>query len=229
MLKAAVGDSLSVGTQIDSTYNQLLRDKQVVLAGDYDYNFLVQRWNVTVNPGNRYLSYPTTTIDGSTANINFDRPLKLFRSWTNHWVEVLNGAGEVDEFNYLNPDTNLPAWPQQALDPVQKWQMHDQTQFEIWPIPVTVQTLRFVGQRTLKPLVGDTDTADLDDELLILSVAVDRLIKQKGADAQAKLATYSMRLRTLRACYPQREREVVLGGRMKDARVRRLIPIITIR
>jgi len=230
MLKAAVGDSLSVGTQSDALYNQLLHDKQDNLAGDYDFNFLVQRWNITANPGDRYLTYPTTTIDGTTNTvINFDRPVKLYRSWTNHWVEVLNGAEEDEEYNYLNPDTNLSGWPQQALDPVQKWQMHDQTKFEIWPIPVTAQILRFVGQRVVGALSADGDKADLDDALITLAVAVDLLIKRKDASAQARLAEVQSQFRVLRASYPQRQREVILGGRMRDVRVRRLIPIITIK
>lgn len=229
MLKAAVGDSLTVGSQLDATYKQLLADKQQWLAGEFDFSFLVQRWNVAATAGTRYYNFPTTTVSGLTStNISFNRPVKLFVTWTNHWIEVLYGASETTEFNYLNPDTNLGNWAQQALDPVQRWQEVDQLRFEVWPIPVTAQTLRFVGQRQLSALSANSDTADLDDQYLVLSLAVDILSKRESKDAQIKLSYCQERLRMLKATNPVRNRQVVLGGqRMSRAQFRR-VPIIAV-
>ncbi len=228
MLKSYVGDSLSIGTQSDALYKQRLSDKQQWLAGEYDFPFLKDKWDVAIAGGTRYYPIPTTTIDGSVnINIEFERQVNAFVSWTNYWQVVQYGIDEMTEFNYLQSDT-LPNWPAKPNDPIQRWQFNGESQFEVWPIPVTVQTFRFVGQRVLSPLVADTDTADLDDQFLTLSLAVDLLLKKKSADAQAFLASAQQRLQAIRANYPCRDREVILGGRMKDRTWRRRVPIITI-
>lgn len=231
-LKACLGDSLTVGTQSDSLYKQLLSDKQQWLVGEFDFPFLKCRWNKNVVAGDRYLTFPTTDITGATVSLKLERPLKAYTFWTAVWMELEYGIDEIDEMNSLNPDTNLPNRAQQPLDPIKRWQWSgaDSTKFEIWPIPVTAQIVRFVGQRELAALSADTDKAELDDQLIVLSLAVDLLSKRKSADAQARLSEAAMRLRVLRASYATRSREVVLGGgRMQDSRQqRRAIPIVTI-
>lgn len=229
MLKAAVGDSLTIGTQVDSLYQQRLSDKQQWLAGEYDFPFLKDRWDVAIGANDRFLPFPTTTADGSTEiNIAFERPVNVFVNWTNNWQKVDYGIDELTEFNNLNSDSNQPGWARQPNDPVQRWQFNGESQFEIWPIPVTQQTIRFVGQRVLSPLVTPTDTADLDDQFLITSLAVDLLLKKKSADAQSLLASAQQRFNALRACYPCRTRQVVLGGQLKDRMWRRRVPIVTV-
>lgn len=229
MLKAAVGDSLTIGTQADSLYQQRLSDKQQWLAGEYDFPFLKDRWDVPVTTNDRFKAFPTTTVDG-TANvvIAFERPVNVFVNWTNNWQEVKYGIDELTEFNNLNSDNNQPGWARQPNDPVQRWEFNGESQFEIWPIPVTRQTIRFVGQRALSALVAPTDTADLDDQFLITSLAVDLLLKKKSADAQALLASAQQRFNALRACYPCRTRQIVLGGQLKDRMWRRRVPIVTV-
>lgn len=229
MLKAAVGDSLTIGLQANALYQQLLSDKQQWLAGEFDFPFLKDRWDVPVGPLGRWFPFPTTTIDGTTGiQIEFERPVKVYVNWTANWEEVEYGIDEITENNNLNPDATIPNWALQQNDPVQRWQFNGESQFEIWPIPATLQTIRFVGQRVLNPLVAPTDTADLDDQFLTLSVAVDLLLRKKGADAQSKLSSAQQRLRSLRAIYPCRQREIILGGQIRDRSWRRRVPIITI-
>lgn len=229
MLKAAVGDSLTIGTQSDALYKQRLSDKQQWLAGEYDFPFLKDRWDVLISAGNRYLDFPTVTNDGTTGiNISFERPVVVRVNWTNNWQEVRYGIDELTEFNNLNSDTTQPGWAQQSNDPIQRWQFNGENQFEIWPIPATRSTIRFVGQRVLGPLVAPTDTADLDDQFLVYSLAVELLLKKKSADAQSLLASAQQRFNALRAVYPSRTRQIVLGGQLKDRMWRRRVPIVTI-
>lgn len=228
MLKAAVGDSLTIGTQSDTLYKQRLSDKQQWLAGEYDFPFLKDRWDVLISAGDRYLTFPTVTNAGNTFAISFERPVNVFVNWTNNWQEVRYGIDELTEYNNLNSDSNQPGWAQQVNDPIQRWEFNAELSFEIWPIPATRSTLRFVGQRALSPLVDPTDTADLDDQFLVYSLAVDLLLKKKSADAQSLLAAAQQRFNALRAVYPSRTRQIILGGQLKDRMWRRRVPIVTV-
>lgn len=229
MLKASVGDSLSVGTQQDALYKQLLSDKQKWLAGEFSFPFLKTRWNVTMVAGTRFYSFPTTT-DVGTANISidFERPYKAYVSWTNQWLPVEYGTDEED-FNYLTPET-IGGWSQQPMDPVQRWRETSTGSFEVWPVPTSTQIFRFVGQRILGALVATSDTADLDDQFLVLSVAVDVLSKRGGKDVQAKVAVMSARLRAIRQSYSVRGRDVTIRGAVlaRSGRLRRIVPVIAV-
>lgn len=86
------------------------------------------------------------------------------------------------------------------------------TVMEIWPLPVSQQKLRFTGQRVLNPLVALTDTADLDDMLLVLYVAAELLQRRKSADAGTKLQAAQAQLVAVRSNYPRRYQTVNLGG-----------------
>jgi hypothetical protein len=87
------------------------------------------------------------------------------------------------------------------------------TIFEVWPVPALAQTLRFTGQRPVRALSADTDNADLDDVLLVLSVAFDRLmLLKRDAAAQTMAQRAQERFRALRAVYPTRTRDVIVGG-----------------
>lgn len=227
MLRAAVGDSLSIGTQANPTYNQLLADKQQWLAGVFDFPYFKRRWTITINPRANFYNFPTTSDLGETnTTIDFNRPWTAFINWVSRWQEVRYGIDEITEYNDLNSDTNIPVFPQQANDPIQRWQFAGVTQFEVWPVPVTQQFFRFVGQKNLARLTQDTDTAELDDEFLVYSVAVDILSRKKSADAQARLAQAQERIRSFRAVYPVRTKEIIVGGRMKDTKWKRLVPVI---
>lgn len=227
MLKAAIGDSLVVGTQADATYRQLLADKQQWLAGVYDFPMLKDRWDVTILPSQRFYDFPTTSIDGTAGiTIDFNRPWKAFVNWTNYWIPVDFGVDEIQEFNAMNPDTNNVVWPQVRNDPVRRWEFNGENQFQVWPVPVTQQVFRFVGQRNLDPLVVDTDTSDLDDEFLVYSVAVDILMRKKSADAQSRLSQAQERIRSFRAVLPTRTRDVCIGGNSFSKHWKKLVPVV---
>jgi flagellar motor protein MotB len=77
----------------------------------------------------------------------------------------------------------------------------------------------------LDALLVATDTADLDDELIVLSLAVELLSKRKSADAQLLLSVAQNRLAKLTASYPSRDETIVIGGHM-DRQYKKLVPII---
>ena len=68
-------------------------------------------------------------------------------------------------------------------------------QIEVWPIPANNGSsatkdgiVRLEGVKNLNPLSAKTDTADLDDQLIVLFAASELLTRQKSGDAQMKMA-----------------------------------------
>jgi hypothetical protein len=219
MLKAAVGRSTTVGTGDDVILYQLLSDKQKWLSCEYDWPFLEDRFDVAVPPLSRYLAFPTIDNEMVTSAMNLERPYKAEVFWNNLWSEVKYGIGST-EFNYLNSDQ-----PGQIQDPVQRWRWCEEGQFEIWPINSTGQALRFTGQRALDTLVAPTDTADLDDQLIVLAVAAELLARAKQKDAELKQQLFAERLTRIRASYPTRSRKVIFGRCNDNEERKRLVPI----
>lgn len=229
MLKAEVGDNGVGNTTRDAQLTTLLSNKQKWLAAEYDWPFLEHRWNLAVSPGNRYLSFPTVDEDPQTIAINFERPVRTDVYYNNKWQDVDYGVNN-DDFNYINSDGVNLTPPPEVLDPIQRWRFDDEGKCEIWPIPTVAQTLRFTGQRTLNPLATGSDTADLDDMLLVYFAAGEILTREKQADAPLKLQLAQERMRKIRAQYPQRERTYVLG-RQRDKKMRKeqtVVPLVVI-
>ncbi len=77
---------------------------------------------------------------------------------------------------------------------------------------MTQQTLRFTGSRALLPLVLPTDTADLDDMLLVFSVAAKKLTRSKQSDAPMMVQEAARRLQWTKQQYPTTDKRRVLGG-----------------
>ena len=74
--------------------------------------------------------------------------------------------------------------------------------FEVWPMPSTAQTIRFTGERQLQQLVNDTDTADIDDLLLVLQVAAGEAARRELADAPLLIGRAKQRFQQLQASQP---------------------------
>lgn len=217
MLKHHIGDSATVGTAQDAEYKRILSDKQMWLASEFDWPFLQKRFDVDAVPSQRYYLFP---------DINIERPFLVETKWSSRWQEVDYAIGS-EEYNYIDSDNG------QVLDPIQRFQLIqddslvqkliddgmvdgatplDSTLFEVWPLSSTQQALRFTGQRQLDTLVEVTDTADLDDEMLVLFCAADKLFRLKQADAQLKMQAAQQRMLKLRAVLPVREQTFCLGG-----------------
>jgi hypothetical protein len=221
MLQARLGEQATV-TSTKSRYYQLLSLKQQWLANEYDWPFLEDRFDLAVPSGSRYLSFPTIDNEGVTSAMNLERQFTVEVFWNNVWSELDYGIGS-EQFNYLNSDQ-----PGQIQDPIQNWRWSEEGQIEIWPINSTAQKIRFTGQRALDVLVNDTDTADLDDQLIMLFVAADMLTRSKAADAQSTMNQATERLRACRGGYPTKTKKVSFcgdGGKNNIDNRRRLVPI----
>jgi hypothetical protein len=235
-LKAELGKALdSTSTAEDTKLYQLIETGQQELADAYNWGFLKSRWDALLPPGTRFAVYPTTlSPQGGAVSVNatidFNRPCVMQVKWNNIWQPVVYGIDEQPEFNYLDSDRN------QVLDPVQRWQMSDETQFEVWPMPATTAQVRFTQNRSLTTLQTGTTTPptfnpaallDLDDVLVVLQVAINLAAFEKKNNLQALAARFKTRLSLLLGNNPTRTETITVGrGMPMDRRAIRLVPMV---
>lgn len=213
MLKAEIGDYAGTNTSRDAELSQLLSNKQLQLKEEFRWSFLIRRWNSAVAANQQFVQFPTVDADfGETALIDTDQLESVEVKWNSVYFDVEYGIGE-EEYNAL--DFSLG----QQTDPIQRWreasnivEASQPNKFEVWPVPVTPQVMRFTGERQLLPLAVANDTADLDDMLVVLGVAADKLARSKQADAQLKLQAFGRRLRQLGVHNQTRRKCRILGG-----------------
>lgn len=158
---------------------KLLQRTQERLWEDFRWPHLRVERQVPVQAGQRYYAPPADMIID-----NIER-LELFTD--GHWCQLLPGIGGP-EYSCWNSDLGERAWPPR------KWDIHEGEEIEIWPISdKNAETdtrdgyLKFTGIRDLRPLVADTDRADLDDRMLVLFAAAEILAGSGAKDAQLKL------------------------------------------
>lgn len=235
MLKVELGYNATPGTAVgdDLPLAALIAEKQRWLADTYDWPFMEHRWDVAVGNSARYVPFPTLNDQGNTIAINFERPVKLETFWSANWDEVIYGIGS-EEFNYRDSDQVPP----DLLDPVQRWRFNDETQFEIWPMPASAQKLRFTGQRVPNPLLSFqpspngpacitalwANTVDLDDQMVMLFAAAEKLQLMEKANAQSVLQRANARMTYIRQSYPRREMNCSFQGG-KRQQYNKIIPV----
>ena len=73
-------------------------------------------------------------------------------------------------------------------------------------------SVRVHGIKNLSQFTGEADTADLDDQLIVLYAAAEILARQKQADAQNKIAQAQAHYARLKARMAKTETFVIGGG-----------------
>lgn len=207
MLKAECGFNMDalVAVGEDKRFNARLSNMQQWLWTQFQWPFLYTHVDVPIVPLQRYYNFPTA--------VSFDYPTEAEVNWSTLWLDVDYGI-KGPQYQDVNPDLN------QTLDPIQRWQNFSTTQFEVWPLPGTAQTLRFWGTGTLSPLQADTDIASLDDLLIVYFTAADLLSKSKQLDARNALQKGTALFNRLKGA--NRPNQVfALGGRDPDSTARR--------
>jgi hypothetical protein len=216
MLKAEIGDYAGTNTTRDGELNTLLSNMQIQLKIEYRWSFLLDRWEVSVASGQQFVTFPTVNIDGGNTTIDLDEMKAVSTYWNTIYQPVDYGIG-VEEYNIFNPKLGSQS------DPIQKWRERDGTsvnQFEVWPIPATGQVIRFEAERMLDTLVSDSDTADLDDLLLVTAVASGVLARTKQEDAKAMSARFIRRLKQLGQRNRSDDNKRILGRTGYQERIR---------
>lgn len=180
-LRAEAGHSLqaNLGTAMRDVLIKVLQRQQRRLWEDHDWTFLRVHRDVAVQAGQRYYNFP--------ADLTIERIEKVEFKYGDRWIPMEYGIGRT-QYDQYDSDRGIRAFP------VERWQEHENDQLEVWPVPSQNGSLanasdmvRFHGIRKLRPLVDESDVADLDDTLLVLFSAAEILAREKSADASIKL------------------------------------------
>jgi hypothetical protein len=194
---------------------QALQRKQEWYWADFAWPHLRVDRFIELQAGQRYYSMPT--------DMDIDRISHIAVRMDSVYQTVKPG---IDARDYAAYDSELD----QRSWPVRRWQISEDEQLEIWPIPDTnfdsvslEGRMKITGIRKLKPLISDSDRADLDDQLLIKACAADYLAATGAKDAQMKLDEANRLYVKLRAALMPRKKFTIGVGTERD-RVRR-VPI----
>jgi hypothetical protein len=194
---------LAQGQQTREHVKQMLDRVQEVLYNDFDWPFLriYRTENILVNE--RLYSWPDDLV--------VEDVRQLWDKYNDYYTPV--GYGITFEDRNAQGDTDL-------ADPILKWQIVDDRQYEVWPTPASARTLYIYGYKAYSPLKADGDRCILDDNMIILFAAAEWLARNKMADANAKLqAAQRVRQRLQGKLVSDKRRNVIslVGGLSPNA------------
>lgn len=154
---------------------ELLRRTYTILYDDHEWPHLLGQWeDKAIVAGSRYYDFP--------ASINMEGAVKAYHHWGGVWQKIQYGI-EPEDYNHYDSDNDARA------DPVLKWKVYSGTQFEVWPLPVSAGTVRFIGKQAMGSFTSETDTCLLDDHLVVLYAAAEELgAKDERGQAMAVMA-----------------------------------------
>lgn len=201
----------SRGTDHRNYIVRLIRRHYEQLYDEHDWPFLALKREDAgkdIEAGQRYYDFPE--------QLNLERAHCLWVKWGEQWIELAYGITPGD---YSAQDSDSD----ERADPALKWQIYDENQYEIWPLPAsdTVGGMRFEGTRKATPLVDNEDRCDLDGVLVSLFVAAEILGGNKATEGQSqkKQGAAQDRLITLKSRAP-RPRVIMGMGQMSSQKYR---------
>jgi hypothetical protein len=191
-VRAEAGHSLqsNLGAAMREVLVKIIQRQQRRLWEDYDWTFLRVDRDVPVQASQRYYDIPV--------DLTLERLEKIQFKYGDRWVPLAHGIGR-EHLDLYDSDRDIRSYP------VERWDEYEDDQIEVWPIPsqngYTAKDgiLRFTGIRKPRPLVAESDRADLDDTLLVLYSAAEILAREKSADASLKLQMAEKHYSRLRA------------------------------
>lgn len=139
-------------------------------------------------------------------DLDYERIEEAWVLYSGTWQPIENGIS-LHHYNISDPDNG------EREDPVRRWMKYEGNQYEVWPMPDSNEMrLRFRGVRKLRPLVADSDQADLDDEMIVLFAAAEILARQKSPDAQVKMDLATKRYLKLKGANMKSDTFIMGGG-----------------
>jgi hypothetical protein len=173
--------SVAVGVDDLPSLKQKIRRTQELLYDAYDWPLLREIFPLKpLQAGEQYYDFPT--------GLNLER-VERVEVWYANLPRPLTRGISTREYAIYNSNNGV------TQEPAMRWDVRwtgVKEQFEIWPIPSSnAQSIQFTGIRNLRPLIADGDVADLDDQMITLTVAAEILAKQ-GSDSAGPIGKAAM-------------------------------------
>ncbi len=210
-------DDVNVGVDDLPRLRRALRSAYNKVHPLHRWPHLHKVWErVTISPGQRYYDFPT--------NLNYDGVTDVVTWWSDLPTPVERGITFEDYAAFSSADDV-------RIDPIQKWDVRQDENnpaanvFEVWPLPAVAGEIQFTGWSKPLALTNDTDTVDLDDELVVLFAAA-KLLPVKDGERNDKKAEAINYLNVLKARTQAQSTRVIVGG--GDAPIRGTRPIIRV-
>lgn len=178
MVREECGRSSSVGVGVDDLpgIKTKIKRTQELYYNGWDWPHMRQFFDrEQFSAGERYYD--------PSDDVNFERieEMWVWYSGIAHDITKRKGISFADYSVYDSEND-------ERSEPVQKWDIRwtgSTEQIEFWPIPSTNdQQWQIKGIRNLRALTADTDVADLDDNLIALTVAAELLASKDSKAAQ---------------------------------------------
>lgn len=212
MLRAEVGHSTNVAAGVDNipALNQKLSRCQIMLYDAYDWPFLREKFDITLQAGQRYYDFPTAGAGGSAYGLSSERVEKTAINYSGRPSPIDKGI-DFEEYAQYNSDNGDRA------SPARRWDVRRTSdakeQIEIWPIPAdNTQIFSLKGIRNLRPLVADTDVCDLDDILIVLTAGAEIVARENKKDAALMRSAAAARLAQLEGRLVGPARMITMSG-----------------
>jgi len=209
-LRAEIGASPSVAMGINAVpqMNHMLNRVQERLWLEYDWPFLWTETDIQSVDGVRYYNIPQS--------VNPDRIRKVMVNWNDYWYACESGIGPA-HYNIVNSEIG------QKEDNVRRWRIAaNNSQIEVWPIPESdEQKFRLFAYMNCPRMTSDSDTALIDDTLIVLFAAAEMLAALQDEASGIKYDQAKLHFTKLKAL-ASKNSNFVLGGEDVNPEPRKL-------
>jgi len=172
----------SAGVSDLPTLKRAIQRNYESLYDAYDWPHLTVTASVSLSAGERYYDFPD--------EIDYDKIEEIRLFWSDRPTGIDRGIS-LDDMATFDSDAD------ERSDPAQKWDVRftgTREQMEVWPIPATSgDSIKFKGKKKYVQLVDDADLCLIDDNLVILSCAVELLPAKATNQIKTKLAALQTR------------------------------------
>jgi hypothetical protein len=179
----------AVGSSATPSLKRIIKRVYQTLYDAYDWPHLRQIFDrITLNIGQRYYDFPD--------DMDYDNLEESKVWWGGQPHDLSRGIGFA-QYAVCDSESDIRS------DPVTHWDVRkvgNKEMIEVWPIPSgTGQALQFKGKTKFRPLVDEADLCLIDDELVLLFAAAEKLPAKKRGDINLKIAAAQARLGVVKA------------------------------
>jgi hypothetical protein len=179
-------------TQTKPVFIRKLQRHQDQLYEQYDWPHLHVWRDVSLSAGQTLYDFPS--------DLNLEQIEGAWTRYGRQWFPLIRDLSPPHYGQFDSDDD-------ERFAPAMRWHLRGgEGDFEVWPVPSdNDQVVRFVGKKALGPLVDDSDTCDLDSNLIVLFAAAEILARRKATDANIVATQAQNHLARLRANLDSKE------------------------